>query len=125
VFKEWPIFGATSEHAALAALAAKAQGKDYVGLYQALMTTQPLTDEAVDRLAAAKGVNLAAMTAPAAAAADETQLHDVAKLAEKLSIDGTPGFIVGDQIIHGEDYDALAAAIAKAKAGAQSTVRSG
>jgi len=125
VFKEWPIFGATSEHAALAALAAKAQGKDYLGLYQAFMATQPLTDEAVDRLAAAKGVNLAAMNAPAAAVADATQLHDVAKLAEKLSIDGTPGFIVGDQIIHGEDYDALAAAIAKAKAGAQSTVRAG
>src|SRR5215472_6664361 len=45
VFKEWPIFGATSEHAALTALAAKAQGKDYLGIYQAFMSTQPLTDE--------------------------------------------------------------------------------
>ena len=36
VFKEMPIFGATSEHAARAALAAKAQGKDYVGLYEAI-----------------------------------------------------------------------------------------
>jgi len=119
VFKEWPIFGATSEHAALTALAAKAQGKDYLGLYQAFMSTQPLTDEDVDRLAAAKGVNLTATSAAAEASASQTQLHDVAKLAEKLSIDGTPGFIVGDQVIHGEDYEALTEAIAKAKAGAK------
>src|SRR4029077_17097522 len=37
VFKEMPIFGATSEHAARAAFAAKDQGKDYVGLYEAFM----------------------------------------------------------------------------------------
>ena len=117
VFKEWPIFGSTSKHAALAALAAKAQGKDYLGLYTELMSTQPLTDEAVDRLAAAKGVDLSGMEARSALAADQTHLDDIKSLADKLAIDGTPGFIVGDQIIHGEDFEALADAIAKAKAG--------
>ena len=63
VFKEMPIFGATSEHAARAALAAKAQGKDYVGLYDAFMSAHPLTDDEIDRIAAAKGVDLAAMNA--------------------------------------------------------------
>lgn len=115
VFKEWPIFGATSEYAARAALAAKAQGKDYIGLYEAFMSARPLTDDDVDRLAAAKGVDLKAMNAPQQLGADQTQLDDVAKLADKLSIDGTPGFIVGDQIIHGEDYATLAGAIAKAE----------
>jgi protein-disulfide isomerase len=114
VFKEMPIFGDTSEHAARAALAAKAQGKDYVGLYAALMEAHPLTDTEVDRIAAAKGVDLAAMNAPAALAKDKAQLDDVQALAEKLAIDGTPGFIVGDTIIHGEDFDGLTAAIAKA-----------
>lgn len=115
VFKEMPIFGATSEHASRAALAAKAQGKDYVGLYQAFMSARPLTDDEIDRLATAKGVNLAQMDAPAALASDQTQIDDVARLAQKLAIDGTPGFIVGDTIVHGEDYDALTAAIAKAE----------
>ena len=115
VFKEMPIFGDTSEHAARAALAAKAQGKDYVGLYAALMETRSLTDADIDSIAAAKGVDLAAMNAPAALAKDKVQIDDIAKLAEKLAIDGTPGFIVGDTIIHGEDYDGLTAAIDKAE----------
>ena len=115
VFKEMPIFGLTSEHAARAALAAKAQGKDYVGLYAAMMAATPLTDEAIDRVAVAKGVDVAAMNAPAALAKDQTQIADVAKLATKLSINGTPGFIVGDTVIRGEDYDGLTTAIAAAE----------
>jgi protein-disulfide isomerase len=115
VFKEMPIFGATSEHAARAALAAKAQGKDYVGLYEAMMSARPLTDDEIDRLAAAKGVDLAAMNAPRAVAAADAHIAAVAQLAQKLAIDGTPGFVVGDSIVHGEDYDALAAGIAKAE----------
>lgn len=112
VFKEMPIFGETSRHAALVALAAKAQGKDYVGLYEGFMTQHGLTDEDIDRIAAAKGVDLA--TLPALQAKDSAQLADVAGLAQKLAIDGTPGFIVGDEIVHGEDFDGLQAAIAKA-----------
>ena len=115
VFKEMPIFGATSEHAARAALAAKAQGKDYVGLYEAMMDARPLTDEEIDHLAAAKGVDVAAMNAPAAVAAANAHIAAVAALAQKLAIDGTPGFVVGDTIVHGEDFDALTAAIAKAE----------
>jgi protein-disulfide isomerase len=115
VFKEMPIFGSTSDHAARAALAAKAQSKDYVGLYEAMMAARPLTDEAIDRIAAAKGIDVAAMNAPAALAKDQTQIDDVAKLAAKLAINGTPGFIVGDTVIHGEDYDGLTAAIAAAE----------
>ena len=115
VFKEMPIFGSTSDHAARAAHAAKAQGKDYVGLYEAMMAARPLTDQAVDRLAAARGIDVAAMNAPAVLAKDQTQIDDVAKLAAKLAINGTPGFIVGDTVIRGEDYDGLTAAIAAAE----------
>jgi protein-disulfide isomerase len=115
VFKEMPIFGSTSDHAARAAMAAKAQGKDYVGLYEAMMAARPLTDPDIDRLAAAKGVDVAAMNAPAVIAKDQTQIDDVAKLAAKLAINGTPGFIVGDTVIRGEDYDGLTAAIAAAE----------
>lgn len=115
VFKEMPIFGSTSDYAARAALAAKAQGKDYVGLYEAFMSARPLTDQVVDRLAAAKGVDLAAMKAPDSIARDQAQLDDTNKLATKLAIDGTPGFIVGDTVIRGEDTKGLADAIAAAE----------
>jgi protein-disulfide isomerase len=118
VFKEMPIFGATSEHAARAALAARQQGKDYVALYDAFMASHPLTDDEIDRLAAAKGVDIAAMNAPDTRKADDAQIQDIAKLAEKLAISGTPGFVVGDDIIEGEDYDALIADITKAEAAA-------
>jgi protein-disulfide isomerase len=115
VFKEMPIFGDTSEHAARAALAAKAQGKDYVGLYEALMSTRPLTDDAIDRLAVGKGVNLTEMNAPANVAKANAQLADTAELARKLAIQGTPGFVVGDAFVRGADEAGLAAAIAAAQ----------
>jgi protein-disulfide isomerase len=114
VFKEMPIFGATSEHAARAAFAARQQGKDYVGLYDAFMAARPLDDAAIDRIAAAKGVNLAQMNAPATQAADAQHLSDISDLFKALSFEGTPGFVVGDTFIRGEDYDGLVAAINKA-----------
>jgi protein-disulfide isomerase len=117
VFKEMPIFGATSEHAARAAMAAKAQGKDYVGLYEAFMSARPLTDDEIDRIAASKGIDVAAMNAPATVAKDNAQLAATADLARKLAIDGTPGFVVGDQFVRGEDDEALNQAIAAAQKG--------
>jgi protein-disulfide isomerase len=114
VFKEMPIFGPTSEHAARAAFAARQQGKDYVGLYEAFMAARPLDDAAIDRIAAAKGVNLAGLNQPTVQAADAQHLNDISDLFKALAFDGTPGFVVGDTFIRGEDYQGLAAAIDKA-----------
>jgi len=111
VFKEMPIFGATSEHAARAAFAAKQQGKDYVALYQAFMGDRSLDDAAIDRIAASRGVNLAEMNAPATQAADVQQLSDISDLFKALGFEGTPGFVVGETFIRGEDFDGLVAAI--------------
>ncbi len=112
VFKEMPIFGATSEHAAYAALAVKKAGGDYLGLYKTYMTTQPLDDGTVEKVALAQGAH-AADIAPNA---DNTaQLAATNKLFDKLALDGTPGFVVGGQILAGDDMDALKAAIDKAR----------
>jgi protein-disulfide isomerase len=113
VFKEMPIFGATSEHAARAAFAAKQQGKDYVGLYTAFMGDRALDDAAIDKIAASKGVDIAQMNAPATLAADAQQLSDVSDLFKALGFEGTPGFVVGETFIRGEDFDGLVAAINK------------
>jgi protein-disulfide isomerase len=115
VFKEMPIFGAASEHAARAAIAMKNAGGDYLGLYRALMSTRSLNDAAVDQIAKSRGLDLSkAEQGPTRAAADK-QIEDVHGLATKLAIEGTPTFIIGDTIVPGEDMDAVRAAIAKAK----------
>ena len=114
VFKEMPIFGPLSEHAARAALAVKAAGGDYVGLYGALMATRGLDDAAIDTLARQKGV----ISIPAANA----HLATTASLFTQLGLGGTPAFIIGDTIVYGEDMGAVEAAVAKAEAGVRTRV---
>ena len=119
VFKEMPIFGATSEHAARAAIAAKVQGRDVLKFYQALMDTRGLDDAAVDRIAKDQGINLAQAETGQPRAAADAEIADIHKLANDLQIDGTPSFIIGDTIVPGEDMEAVAAAIASARTGAK------
>jgi protein-disulfide isomerase len=117
VFKEMPIFGPVSQHAADAALAVRKAGGDYVGLYQAFMATPALDDAAIDRIALAKGARPADL-APGAQSQDQAQIARNTALFNKLDLEGTPAFIVGDQIILGDDMKALDAAIGQARAGA-------
>jgi protein-disulfide isomerase len=113
VFKEMPIFGPTSERAALAALAVKRAGGDYLGLYSAYMAARPLDEAAIQRIARDKG----APAAPVGVAdpAAKAQLAETASLFTKLALEGTPAFIVGDRIILGEDIAAVNAAVAAAR----------
>jgi protein-disulfide isomerase len=115
VFKEMPIFGPTSEHAARAALAVRKDGGDSLGLYRAFMSARPLQDDAIDGMAREKGAR-AADLAPSADAALNAHLADTGTLFNKLALGGTPAFIVGDQIILGADLPALDAAIQKQRA---------
>ncbi len=119
VFKEMPIFGAVSEHAARAAIAAKVQGKDVLALYQTFMATRGLDDAAVDRIAKGQGIEIAKAENGQTRTEADAEIADVHKLASTLQIDGTPTFIIGDTIIPGEDMDAVEAAIAKARGDAK------
>jgi protein-disulfide isomerase len=121
VFKEMPIFGATSEYAARAAIAVKNAGGDYLGMYQTMMTTHGLDETAVDAIAKAHGIDPAKAEAGQAKAAADAQISDVHKLAGALDIDGTPTFIIGDTLVPGEDMDAVQDAINKAKASAKAS----
>ncbi len=107
VFKEMPIFGPTSEHAARAALAVKAAGGDGVAFYRDLMTGGPLDDASIDRAARRQGVITVPNTNPHLAA--------TAALFSHLALGGTPAFIIGNQVVYGEDMDAVAAAISRAE----------
>jgi protein-disulfide isomerase len=122
VFKETPIFGATSEHAARAALAVARAGGDSLGLYQAFMTSPGLDDATIDRVAREKGARVQDMT-PAALKAADAHLARTSDLFAKLDLEGTPAFIVGDDIILGEDMAAVEAAVAKARTSAAGSHR--
>jgi protein-disulfide isomerase len=115
VFKEMPIFGPLSEHAARAALAVAKSRGDYLGLYASYMAARPLDDATINRLAIANGAKPADLGGTAAAEA-QAHLANNAALFNKLDLGGTPAFIVGDQIILGEDMGSLNAAVAKAEA---------
>lgn len=107
VFKESPIFGATSDYAARAALAVKARGGDYLGFYRDLMASEPVNVESVNQIAHRYGVDHIPETVP--------HLAENADLFAKLALGGTPAFIIGDTIVYGEDMDAVGAAIRKAE----------
>ena len=115
VFKELPIFGAISEHAAREAIAIKAAGGDYPGFYKTVMATRGLDDAAVDRIAKTYGIDPSKVEQGASRTAADAQLADAHKLASALDIEGTPTFIVGDTLVPGEDMDAVKSAIAKAR----------
>jgi protein-disulfide isomerase len=119
VFKEMPIFGATSEYAARAAIAIKTAGADYVSGYRQMMETHPLDDAAVDRIVQGLGLDPAKAQAGAAKTVADAQIKDVHTLANKLAIDGTPTFVIGDTVVPGEDMDAVKAAIFTAREGGQ------
>lgn len=85
-------------------------------LYQQLLAQKPLDGAAIDRSLAAVGLDPAAARRAAEAPAITKQMEDARELAAQLQIDGTPAFIVGDQVIHGADIESVRAAIAAARA---------
>jgi protein-disulfide isomerase len=115
VFKELPIFGDVSEHAAREAIAAHRAHGDVLGLYSAMMATRPLDQAAIDRIAKDHQLDPKAVETGLAKVDADKQLADVRKLAEALNIEGTPAFIVGDTMVPGEDMDAITTAIAAAR----------
>jgi protein-disulfide isomerase len=115
VFKELPIFGATSTTAAGAAIAIKQAGGDYVRTYSELMGARPLTAEAINQVLIEQGVKPESLDQPTFVRQATEQLDRTHKLAETLGVHGTPAFFVGDTMIPGEDMDAVRAAISAAR----------
>ena len=100
VFKDMPVLGPDSVRAARAALASRKQD-GYVPFHFALMASDDLSPAGIR--ATAKGVGLdpdrleADMEAPEVSAVLEANYA----LAHELGIEGTPAFVIGDQLIPG------------------------
>ena len=118
VFKEFPILGPNSTFAAKVALAAHKQGK-YLALHHALMKVRGTVDEAkVLEAATAAGLDVDRLKAEAQAPAIQAMLERNLDLARALRINGTPGFVIGDEVLVGAtDLKGLQAMIGKARDG--------
>src|ERR1051325_4074820 len=101
VLKEFPILGPASRVASLAAVAAHKQGK-YLAFHNAMMAyPNNLTDEVIFALARQVGLDVAKLKEDMKAPDVLELIERTHKLAQDLGINGTPGFIIGDEIVPG------------------------
>jgi|LWDU01.1.fsa_nt_gi protein-disulfide isomerase len=118
VFKELPILSPQSELAARAALAAWRQDKTkYIGIHSEFMKLNGRFSEVrILRIAKNKGLNLAQLKKDMGSLALDKAIAGNRQLAQKMNITGTPGFIIGNNIIPGAvELETLKKLIAKVR----------
>jgi protein-disulfide isomerase len=132
IFKELPIMGPQSTFAAKASLAARRQGK-FDEFHEAMLDAQSAREETIKAIAERLGLDQAKLSKdiddPAITAAIERNL----RLAEALGVNGTPAYLIGDELIPGAiDLDSLKkivssqrANLAKVEAGKAVAVQKG
>ena len=98
VLKELPIFGDDSEAAAKAALAAHKQGK-YFEMHQKLFTEPGKADkEKALRIAKELGLDVDQLEKDMADPEIQKSLDQAKDLAQKLGLQGTPLYLIGDHV---------------------------
>jgi protein-disulfide isomerase len=106
VLKEFPVLGEGSMQAAQVAAAVRMQdksgGKKYLEFHQKLLTGRGPADKA-RALAVAKEIGLDVARIEKDMAGDEVkaQLEESFKLAEALGLNGTPSYVVGNDVVVG------------------------
>ena len=101
VLKEFPVLGPDSVTASRAALAAREQ-KKYEEFHKAMMRLkEPVTDKTVYKVAAEVGLNVDRLKKDMDDQKIDLALKNNIRLAHDLDINGTPAFIIGDQLIPG------------------------
>jgi protein-disulfide isomerase len=116
VYKEFPVLGPESVTASKAALAARKQGK-YDALHRALMALKgQINETAVLKTAESVGVDVERLKRDMAAPEIARALKANTELADALEIRGTPGFVIGNDIVPGAiDLASLKELIATAR----------
>lgn len=118
VYKDFPILGEPSELAAKAALASQAQGK-HQAFHEALLASEgDMTKKKILKIARAVGLNPKRLEADMANPKWQAVIDRNRALARDLGISGTPGFIVGNELVPGAlDLKGLKELIARAGQG--------
>ncbi|MBS0180978.1 MAG: DsbA family protein [Nitrospira sp.] len=101
VYKDFPILGEPSELAAKAALASQAQGK-HQAFHEALLASHAdMSKAAILKIAVNVGLDPKRLEADMADPKWQAVIDKNRALARDLGISGTPGFIVGDELVRG------------------------
>lgn len=118
VYKDFPILGEPSELAAKAALASQAQGK-HQAFHEALLASHAdMTKDEILKIAVTVGLDAKRLEEDMANPAWQAVIEKNRVLAHELGISGTPGFIVGTELVPGAlDLNGLKELIARAGQG--------
>ena len=105
VLKEFPVLGPGSVEAAQVAVAVRMQdktGKKYLEFHQKLLGGRGQADKA-HALAVAKeiGLNMTQLEKDMASPEVKATLEENFKLAEQLGLNGTPSYVIGDNVVVG------------------------
>lgn len=115
VYKEWPILGPDSTVAARAALAARQQDK-YEPFHDALMAARNVTEASVFETARRVGLDVERLRRDMQKPEVERTIRANFDLAEALTINGTPSFVIGNTLLRGaRDLDTLRKVVADAR----------
>jgi protein-disulfide isomerase len=119
VRKDWAIFGDGSVYAAYAAFAAAREGK-YPAAHAALITSSRDLDSRADVLAVLKSAGFDTAKIDTDVAQHEKEYAAIlarnAREATGLGLQGTPGLIIGNQLVLGAvDYHGLERLVARAR----------
>ncbi len=115
IMKEWPILGPGSLYASRAALASRVQGK-YWEFHLALMSQRHVDQASVLDVAGQIGLDVDRLKADMNSPAVLKTIKANMSTADTLGIQGTPAFVIGDQLFPGAvGFEKLSAAIDKVR----------
>ncbi len=101
VYREWPILGDGSVFAAKAALASRNQDK-YEEFHWALMGMEGRAEEAsVLRIADLVGLDIDQLLTDMEGAEIAEHIETTSRLSQALGFNGTPSFVIGDELLPG------------------------
>lgn len=117
VYKDWPILGPESVYAARAALASRFQNK-YIEFHHAMMESRVnLTEQLIIDIGVRVGLDKTQLLRDMERPEIEATLRRNFELADALKLNGTPSFVIGDNVVRGaRDLDTLKNLVAEARA---------
>jgi len=117
VYKDWPILGPESVYAARAALASRYQNK-YVEFHHAMMEARVnLTEQSIVDIGVRVGLDKTQLLRDMERPEIEATLRRNFELADALKLNGTPSFVIGDNVVRGaRDLQTLQNLVAEARA---------
>lgn len=115
IYRELPILSPASREAAAWALAAARQGK-HQAFHDAMFAAGPPNTQSIRVAATKAGMNLSVAESFVTSPQAKKEIESNLSIMQQVGFNGTPTFVIGDQILEGAlGYEALKAAVKKAR----------